>query len=391
VWRWSASTHFRAARAARRARLYPEAERHLAQCEKLQGGAPDKSFPLALERLLLQAQSGNVGEVEEVLWDYVKRDEPETPLILEALARGYLRMLRLSAALGCLRRLLEREPDNVEALLMRGWIRGGGGEPREGSLLGAIQDYRRALELSPERDDARLALARVLVRTSPKEARDHFEYLLARQPDNRDVQLGLAEAYWALGQPERARPVFEALLEKDPKNSRALAGLGAVCLGAGDTAEAEGLLRKAIAADPGNVQAHYQLYRCLVRQPGRKAEAIAQRDRHERVAADYARLGEIASKEMTRNPRDPNLHYEMGAIYLKYGKPEVGLRWLYSALKLDPTHQRTHRALTDYYKRTGQPDREEQHRRQLRPRTENHSPPASTSRGPAPRGASRSN
>jgi tetratricopeptide (TPR) repeat protein len=363
VWRWSASTHFLAARAARRAGMYPEAERHLAECQRLEGGPPGGSVPLALERLLLQAQSGDVGEVEGVLWDYAEKGRPETPLILEALARGYVRVLRLGTALRCLKMLLDREPDNIQALLLRGWIKEGGGDPEE-----ARKDYRHALELDPQRDEARLSLARLLIRDNPEEARAHLEQVIARQPDNPDVLLALAQAYRAVGEPERARPLLETLLARDPENSKGLAELGALTL-SGNAEEAEALFRRAVAADPGNADAHYQLYLCLAQQPGREAEAAAELETQKRVQAALTRLAQIAGKEMTRTPNDPNLHYEMGMIYLRYGKPEVGVRWLYSALKLDPTHQPSHQALYDYYKQAGQPDRAEEHRKQLRPGT----------------------
>src|SRR5262249_25140043 len=112
VWPWSASSHFLAGRTAPRAGLYPEAERHLGECQRRPGGASAPSVPLGLERVLLQAQAGDVGEVDGVLWAYVEKKKPETPLILEALARGYVRMLRLGPAFRCLQMLLEREPDN---------------------------------------------------------------------------------------------------------------------------------------------------------------------------------------------------------------------------------------------------------------------------------------
>jgi uncharacterized protein HemY len=86
-----------------------------------------------------------------------------------------------------------------------------------------------------------------------------------------------------------------------------------------------------------------------------------------RVETDRARLAEIAAQKMTRTPNDPNLHYELGVIYLRNGKPESGLRWLYSALRLDPAHQSSHQALSDYFERTGESEKAEQHRGQLRP------------------------
>jgi tetratricopeptide (TPR) repeat protein len=362
VWRWSASTHFLAARTARRAGLYEEAEQHLKECEQLQGDASGASLAVKLEHLLIIAQSGNISEVEDVLWGYVKRETPETPLILEAMARGYKRMLRLGTAMRCLKMLLEREPDNVEGLVLRGWIQEGDREPED-----AMKDYRRALDLDPERDDVHLGLARILVHDRPQEALDHLEHVLTRQPANQNALALLGEAYWGLGKPDEARPIFDAVLAKDPENSKALAGLGLLALRADNTREGEALLHKAVAADPANLEAHYQLFLCLVQQPGREAEAAEQRETHKRVETELKRLAELASTEMTRRPNDPNLHYEMGAIYVRYGKPEMGERWLYSALKLDPTHQPSHQALYDYYKRTGQAEKAEQHRREIRP------------------------
>jgi tetratricopeptide (TPR) repeat protein len=368
VWRWSAATHFAAARTARRAGLYPEAERHLAECQRLSGAGPGAPLPLALERLLLQAQAGDMSEVEEPLWSYIDKNKPETPLILEALAHGYVRMLRVGSAMRCLGMLLDREPDNVEALVMRGWLREGGTDAEA-----AVTDYRRALELNPERDDVRLRLARLLVHDHADEARAQFDYLLARQPGSTEALLGLAQAHAALGDLERARADLKAVLEQDPDNPRGLTELGMLTPG-DKAAEAEALFRKAIAADPANLQAHYQLYLCLIQQPGREAEADAQRETHKRVETDEVRLAEIASKEMTRHPKDPDLHAELGVLYLRYGKREVGVRWLYSALKLDPTHQVAHQALYDYYTRTGELEKAEQHRMQLRPDTAKSGP-----------------
>jgi tetratricopeptide (TPR) repeat protein len=348
VWRWRASLHFHAARTARRAGLYPEAEYHLAACQRLQGRAEDSSLPLALERLLFQAQSGDLAAVEAPLWQYVEQNKAETPLVLEALARGYARVLRLSTALSCLRRILEREPENVEALVLAGKVlEQGGGETED-----AIKYYRRALELDAEREDARLSLGQMLLRDRPEEARAQFEHLIAHQPDNIAVMLGLGQAYRILSETDKARELLETVLTKEPENAKALTELGRISLLNGELARAEFLFKKAIAADPASRDAQYWLYQCLAQQPGKEKEAAQQIAVCERVEADLARLGTIASKEMARTPNDPKLHYEVGAFYLRYGKPNVGLRWLRSALKLDPSHQPSQQALSDYFQAT---------------------------------------
>jgi tetratricopeptide (TPR) repeat protein len=245
-------------------------------------------------------------------------------------------------------RILIREPNNVEALVLAGKIlEQGGGEAED-----AIKKYRRALQLDEERDDARLSLGQMLLRDRPDDTRAHFEYLIARQPDNVAVMLGLGQAYRILNETDKARELLEKVLVKDPENAKALTELGRISLLAGQLVKAEILFRKAITADPANRDAHYRLYQCLTQQPGKEKEAAEQIAVCERVEADLARLGAIASKEMARTPNDPKLHYEVGAFYLRYGKPNVGLRWLYSALKLDPDHQPSHQALDDYFQGT---------------------------------------
>jgi tetratricopeptide (TPR) repeat protein len=362
TWPTSISTHLAAGSAARRAALYDEAEQHLSEAERLLGAAASSSVPLALERLLLRAQRGDVLDVEQALWSFVQKRRPEAPLVLEALARAYLRMHRLVDAMSAAQLLLAQQPNNVEALVVRAWLREGGSENER-----TVEDYRRALELLPERDDIRLSFAKALMLDHPQEARTYFEELLARQPENVDALVGLAEVHQGEGRPEKALPLFESAVALAPNNSRALTGLAVLSSRTRGLAEVEELLRRAIAADDGNKDAHYQLYLCLVQQPSRKAEADAQRKVYDEVVADLMRLTEIATKELARSPKDPNLYSEMGMIYLRRGRPELGLRWLSMALKHDPAHQATHRALYEYFQRTGQLEQAERHRRELHP------------------------
>jgi tetratricopeptide (TPR) repeat protein len=361
VWRWSATTHFLAGQTARRAQMYDQADQHYNACVALEGPSHSRTLQIALERLLIQAQQGQFADIEEPLWDAIKKDRPETPLILEAMARGYMRMLRVGPAMECLRRILERDPNHVDALANRALA-----YERTGSVVEAEKDYRRALALDPERDDARFSLAQILLSANPEEAREQFEQLRARQPDNAEVLIGLAAAYRTLGEGDKARPLLDAILAKEPGNSKGLAELGLLIIASGQTAEGEALLRRAIAADPANQEAQYQLYLFLRQDPARQAEANAQREQYKKVDADRIRLAEIVGKEMSRKPYDPDLHSELGRIYIQYGKPDVGVRWLYSALRLDPNHQPSHQALYEYFKSIGDTTKAEQHRLQLR-------------------------
>ena len=85
-----------AARAARRARAYDEAQRALEKYQQVRGLDDAGS----LEELLLSAER-DVEQVVDACRQYVERGHPDTPLILEALTRGYLRQYRLGEARFC--------------------------------------------------------------------------------------------------------------------------------------------------------------------------------------------------------------------------------------------------------------------------------------------------
>jgi predicted Zn-dependent protease len=100
---------------------------------------------------------------------------------------------------------------------------------------------------------------------------------------------------------------------------------------------------------------------CL-RQGGRQAEAKALQDQLKRLQTDQDRLQRLQGA-MRDKPADAALRSEMGSLLLRLGQTEEGVRWLQSALKKDPKHKTTHRALADYYEKAGQKDRAARHRR----------------------------
>jgi tetratricopeptide (TPR) repeat protein len=370
IWRWSAETQLVAGRTARRASMVAEASQHFERCLSLSSRDSAYSAAVALERLLIMAQGGDLLDIEAVLWDKVKRDGPETLLILEALARGYIRGWQLGPAMKCLNMILERDRDNADALFNRGWC-----SEHTDLFPEAIRDYRRALHLHPERDDFRLRLAQTLLRLDANEAIGHFEQLMERQPDNPDVVLGLAHAYQAAGLAdgsEKAMALVEELLQKEPENASALTEIGALLVRNGNITEGEAFLRHASANDPYNFDAHYQLFVCLRQQRNREAEADAERQISERIRSDRLRLAHIATREMSKTPFDPNLHYELGMIWYRNGKFEPARRWFLSALKLDPTHQPT-RAALEHFRRIGDTANSEKHRAESNGKAQNNS------------------
>jgi Flp pilus assembly protein TadD len=336
-----------AARAARRAGNHDEAEQLLKKYQDLRGLDETGGF----EQLLLFAER-RVDQAADICWRHVEQCHPDTPLLLEALTHGYLRQYRLKEAGACLNRWRDSEPDNAQVHCLEGLY-----------LLDYVHarsqaeaSYRRAVELDPEHEVARLGLAIILVELKEfSEAAEHLEYLCKQQPDNPSVQVGLAECRAGEGKETEAVRLLEAVLARQPQFAPALSLLGRLALEGGESEQAESHLRQAVSLNPSDVLARYNLVRCLQKN-GKNEEAQEHQRQLEQFNKDLQRFDEIISKELARRPKDPALHCALGQLLLRGGHNEEGLRWLMSALRLDPQYAPAREALAEYEKkRAGQP------------------------------------
>jgi tetratricopeptide (TPR) repeat protein len=231
---------------------------------------------------------------------------------------------------------------------------------------GAIRDYERLLELQSNRADVRQHLAEILVDSSRHDdALPHLERLYDEQPDNPDVAVTLARCWMLQGRTAEARALLDSVLALRPNHFEALFHRGNLELNAGRFSAAERWLRQAVAQKPFSAEAHYALYRCLQSEPKRQREAVKQRRQWEQVAATQSRLRRLLRTELAANPNAPGLAREAGELFLRIGEDQRGLFWLNRALRLEPGHAATLRALIAYYERTNDQDKVAQYRRQL--------------------------
>jgi tetratricopeptide (TPR) repeat protein len=348
----STEAHFLAAQTARRSGNYDQAEHHLDECTQL--GCSREAIDF--ERTLARAQRGDLARIEDYLLSGIDKNQPEVVLILEALAQGYLATYRLADALHCLDLWLQRQPNNIRALIWRGEVK-----ERRNKYAEAVAAYERAVQVEPNNDNARLHLAQALVRSDrAEEAQTNFEQLRQRRPDDPEVLLGLARCRRTLGKSDEAHQFLDQVLAADPGHVEALSEKGKLALQTGQLDAAEKWLRKAVAGAPYDRDTLYNLYQCLL-QRGKRAEAQECLEKVEKVAADRQRIAEL-TRNITANPKDPALRYEAGIICLRNGQEPEGVRWLLSALVEDATHRPTHKALAKYYERAGQPQRAAYHR-----------------------------
>jgi tetratricopeptide (TPR) repeat protein len=357
VRRRRSSTLMLAARISRRRGEYSQAEQYLLRSGQLHG----MSEPVQLEWLLLRCQRGEVDELAPNLLALVKQQHPETPAILETLARVYLRQTRYLEALRCLDRWLQLAPDSIRALDWRGWVCNQLDHREQ-----AISDYQRLLELQPGRTDIRLRLAQILIDSARHaEAAAHLERLLGEMPDNPDVPAALAPCRVVQDRMEEAQALLDAVLKDHPEHFDALSQRGKLELTLGHPEQAEPWLRKALAVKPHDMEARYSLYRSLQGQSGRDQEADRELARWEDEGKKQSRLTRLLRTELAGDPNNVELAHEAGELFLDLDEEERGTFWLRRALDINPRHVRTRQALLAYYERTNQPDKAAEQRRQL--------------------------
>jgi tetratricopeptide (TPR) repeat protein len=343
VWPAHTETHLLAAQTTRRARDYREADRLLTTYRKL-GGAPEA---IRLEQALAQAQRGQFAEVEGPLWALVQDDPSNAPLALESLAQGYMQVYHWAKALNCLGLLLERQPEDAEVLTWRGWV-----WENMRQIPEALKDYRRAVELNPEHNEARLRLAEALLQSNlPQEALRHLEWVQEQQPTNPALLLGLFRCLQALNRPEEARRVLDQFSPQQMETAPVLTERGKLALSLGQTAEAEAWLRQALVRAPYERETNYQMVLCLYR-AGKTDEAKVVQTKLKQIEADIERLERLFT-EMVKDPRALSVRYEAGRILLDNGQDQDGLRLLQGVLEEDARHVPTHQALAKYFARIG--------------------------------------
>jgi tetratricopeptide (TPR) repeat protein len=353
VWPRDGEVRLLAARVARCAGRFDEADEHL----KAYREAAGDTEALRLERALLRAHRGQMDpSLDEYLHTAVRNGHPDTPFILEALGHGYFRIFRYPQAYLCFETWQQRQPELAEPWLQLGLL-----WERKVQFDEAEKYYRRAVERDPDHFEARARLAEFLLANGKAaEAAEHFQRLHDLEPQNTGVLLGLAKARLGLGQIDAGRQALDRLLALEPQNAAALVERGRVALQAYRLAEAEESLRRAVTLDPLDGQACYQLSLCL-RAQGHAQEAQDYLAKSKALEDAVRRLHDARLK-LSQAPEDPAPRCEMGLVMLEVGMEEDGLRWLGSALREDPNHGPTHQALARYYEKHGDAGRAAYHR-----------------------------
>lgn len=294
------------------------------------------------EDWLARAQSGQLQEVEHRRNQMLLDPQGDTHEICEAYVRGYLVNRRFQEAVQLLESWSADYPENPQPHYLLGITYA---ERSKATL--AVKSLQRAVELDPDRFQARLALANALLENKQaKEALAEFQNCREIRHEDAEVAVGIAKSILALGTPEGARVELEKGLTLFPDDFNLRLELGRLLMHE-DFSSALVHLEKAVALEPRSIEARYVLAQILSGL-GRKEEAEGHLEYVESANEQLAVM-QKHTDAVHSNAADVDARYQIGITELKYGTEQDGIQWLQSVLNYDPGHKETNAALASYY------------------------------------------
>jgi tetratricopeptide (TPR) repeat protein len=345
TWPLNAEAHFLMARACRREQgpfyLRPW-QQHLIKAAQLEWPKEQINFEIQLQ----QAQMGDVWSVEGTLIEALKtKPASEVDMILEALAEGYLRNHSLAKILELTGPWIERSPEDWLPHLYRAHM-----QYREGSRTQAIEEYRTVLKLNPVHSGAQLLLAGALMDDGQfKEALAMYEAYLQENPGDTNGLFGLANCQFSLSKTAAARAALKEILDVSKDDIKALFLQAKIEFADDKPAESLKWLRKAERLAPRESDITNTMIVVLQRL-NRTQEAEKYVKRQQEILELHDQLMKLR-KQLRRDASNAELRYQIGKINADLGRDDEAHEWFQTALRLNPTHAETLKALEEWKER----------------------------------------
>ena len=304
---------------------------------------------LAILTAIVGCRGGQFQSAERVLRPAFESNEEPRVEIAESLSRLYLSSYRLQEATLALDRWVELAPDDPQPYIWRHEIY----QRLEADPIQMVRNLRRALELDPSHDQARLLLADLLLTSHMNdEAEVEFEAYLARNPESAQAHAGLGQILSLKGDIIKATKEFEKVLELEPENLIALQQLSLIDLRSNRPEAACSRLKKGIELSPFDINLHYN-YASALRLTGNIAQADQEIATTERLRKELDDVAELR-KELLTYPEDYDRKAEVMKWLIEHGQEKEALKWSELILGKRPKHRKTCEILAGYYERTGQ-------------------------------------
>lgn len=259
------------------------------------------SPPILIENTQASNRAANIPEFVNVSPDaFQKLEVPAADFyrVFDA-ASELMSKGKIAEALPEWRKAVELDPEDEKARVNLGIAM-----DHEGLLNEADEQFQKAIELAPEHAEAYDNLARdLLLRGNLDDAIQTYSKGLGIEPNNAGAQANLGTAYYQKGRLPEAIEHCERALALDKAVPDAHNTLGLAYSRMGRLEEALGHLRIAVADNPSSLQYQYNLGRVLA-QAGKFEEAIPHMERADALA----------------NSREPEVLAFLAAMYAETGR-----------------------------------------------------------------------
>ena len=301
---------------------YGEAERRLKQALESRPQFPEAHIVRGYALHALGELEPAASELETGLAQHPEDDAARAALsrvrgaIAVRSAIEHHRAGRWSEAEARYQAVLEQDPQNVDALHLRGLL-----ACEQGLHERAAELISRSLELEPSNVHAQFNLGRVRqTQGRDAEALACYRAALALNALHPEALFNTAEIRAARGEPQEALDAYRRLLESVPDHAVALCNAGSILKSLGRVDEALDCYRKAVAADAQCFEGHYNLG-ITQREQGRTEEALA----------SFRRAIEL-------RPAMSDAHFALGNVLRVIDRKAEALAAFERALALDPDH-----------------------------------------------------
>jgi tetratricopeptide (TPR) repeat protein len=267
----------------------------------------------------------------------------------EALARSYIETFQLRAAEEVIKRWMQDAPSDAKAYFWKSEVEQHKAHA-DAELM--VANYEHALQLDPELDKARLALAELYLKAHRiEDAAREYSIYLSRHPDHFAACLGLGQIAAERGNDEEAIGYFDRASKLAPRDFRPLFERGKMEIARGRTEAALAFFDKAVEMNADEPEVHYQRSLILTRL-GRTSDAKKDNEETARLRKQKDELSKLLDRLLI-TPNDERLQYDAARWLFDHGHPEEGLRWAEKNLRDHPRHIETIRLLADYYEKQG--------------------------------------
>ncbi len=375
-----AETAFLKARLARKELRLTEVPELLKQFIQL-GGSPEQARH---EYLLLEAQSGRLGAVQQELNQLLMEDSPDGAEICEAYVNGAVMTGAIELALTIIPVWKQSWPTDPQPFYALARIL-----EYQQNTEGSLAELGAAIQLQPQHWPSLYARSRLLAGLGRQEEALQDAMAAGAMRANAAALLQQARCLLNLGRAGEARPLLLKILAQPPDAIRhsfnlvceperglpVQAELGLAEAALGDAAAAVAWFDQVLLQDPNQLNIRYQRALSL-RELGRDTEAAAELAQVQQIREKLREIDALA--DVIRDHPDEARVAErcrIGELFLLYDDARRGEFWLRDALNHQPDYAPAHQLLADYYQRLSEQQPEYQqlvdrHRQALEVRSE---------------------